>query len=244
MEETRGWVHVCPSGTCHREEFVGDLQRGRSNTSERHEGGNEAAMRGPARTNARFAPSFPSNTALPSPPPRASPPYSPYRLSQSPAAHSPSEACTLRQMVFITLYPTIHHSPRQITPDRAMSPLTLISHIRSLSSTAVYSERSTSSARRSSSSRKQKNWYSTCRQRPCQHMSPSTRPKVRTESLQRGPGKRSTRSLIHPVQPKRLISRVSEPYAEPRTGNPRRVRRQMFDIQRRREDRQHIRRIA
>ena len=42
MEETRGWVHVWPSGACHREEFVGDLQRGTSNSSPQHEGGNEA----------------------------------------------------------------------------------------------------------------------------------------------------------------------------------------------------------
>ncbi|RDX49894.1 hypothetical protein OH76DRAFT_494945 [Lentinus brumalis] len=42
MEETRGWVHVWPSGACHRELFVGDLQRGTSNSSPQHEGGNEA----------------------------------------------------------------------------------------------------------------------------------------------------------------------------------------------------------
>ncbi|KAI0670994.1 hypothetical protein C8Q78DRAFT_827147 [Trametes maxima] len=90
MEETRGWVHVWPSGTCHREEFVGDLQRGTSNTTQRHEGGNEAAMRGCPHTNARFAPS-PSSPAVRS---SIRPPYSPYRLAR---AHSPSEPRPLRQ---------------------------------------------------------------------------------------------------------------------------------------------------
>ncbi len=79
MGETRGRLHVWPSGRGHREDVVGDLQRGTSNSSPRHEGRNEAAPPTPSRPN----PPHKRSRSPSSPLARSNIPSISYRLSQS-----------------------------------------------------------------------------------------------------------------------------------------------------------------
>ncbi|KAI0770482.1 hypothetical protein C8Q74DRAFT_904869 [Fomes fomentarius] len=82
MGETRGKLHVWPSGRSHREDVVGDLQRGTSNSSPRHEGRNEAAPAHPP-TPSRPNPAHKRSRSPSSPLARSNIPSISYRLSQS-----------------------------------------------------------------------------------------------------------------------------------------------------------------